>query len=133
MLNNIEVSNSMKLQSLLYPTKQICNEEALYLHREGSLLLFDGFFNLFYLEKHHKYCDIESLSLELYIKGIKKLQIMHDRDVIDEIVIEKPVVSGMERLKGVVPEPVSEDDRISIELPYNQLYPNLWQSRLSQP
>lgn len=120
MMNNIEVSNSMKLQSLLYPTKQICNEEALYLHREGSLLLFDGFFNLFYLKKHHKYCDIESLSLELYIKGIKKLQIMHDRDVIDEIVIKKPVVSGMERLKGVAPEPVSEDDRISIELPYNQ-------------
>ncbi|SCY74406.1 hypothetical protein SAMN02910371_03691, partial [Butyrivibrio sp. INlla14] len=110
----------MKLQSLLYPTKQICNEEALYLHRDGSLLSFDGFFNFFYLEKHHKYCSIESLSLELSIRGIKKLQIMHDSDVIEEFVIEIPTASGMERLKGITPDPFSEDKRISIDLPYNQ-------------
>ena len=60
----------MKLQSVLYPTEDICNEEALYLHRDGSLLSFDGYFNLFYLEKHHKYCDISCLSLELAVNGI---------------------------------------------------------------
>ncbi|MBE5827889.1 MAG: glycosyltransferase family 2 protein [Butyrivibrio sp.] len=110
----------MKLQSVLYPTEDICNEEALYLHRDGSLLSFDGYFNLFYLEKHHKYCDIESLTLELAVRGIKKIQIMHNRDVVDDIVIAAPLLSGMDRLKGVRPATISDIRRISVALPYHK-------------
>ncbi|MBE5833790.1 MAG: glycosyltransferase family 2 protein [Butyrivibrio sp.] len=75
----------MKLQSLLYPTKQICNEEALYLHREEGFIMFDGYFNLFYLEKYHKYCDISDLHLELMVKNVKRIILMHDRDVLYEV------------------------------------------------
>ena len=75
----------MNLQTILYPTKQICNEEALYLHREEGFILFDGYFNLFYLEKYHKYCDISDLHLELMVKNVKRIILMHDRDVLHEV------------------------------------------------
>ena len=109
----------MKLQTILFPNEQICNEEALYLHREEGFLLFDGFFNLFYLEKHHKYCDLEGLSLELSIRGIKKIILMHDRDVIKEIDFTNVVVSGMDRLKGRS-NSIDRDTRVSVELPYDK-------------
>ena len=108
----------MKLQSILYPTEQICNEEALYLHRDGSFILFDGFFNLFYLEKHKKYCKIEELSLELKVRGIKRIVVMHDKDAVDEYLIDAIIPSGMERLAGKVPN-WQVDQRISVELPYD--------------
>ena len=89
----------MKLQTILYPNNSICNEEALYLHRDGSFVLFDGYFNLFYLEKHHKYCEVDELSLELKVNGIKKIRIMHDREMIEER---------------------EADGRVSIRLPYSE-------------
>ena len=109
----------MKLQTILFPNEQICDEEALYLHKEEGFILFDGFFNLFYLEKHHKYCDLDGLSLELCIHGIKNIVLMHDRDVIREVDCTDAVVSGLDRLKGKT-NPVDEDRRISIELPYHE-------------
>ena len=48
----------MILQSLLFPDNNICSEEDLYFHREEGFILMDGYFNLFYLEKYHKYCNI---------------------------------------------------------------------------
>ena len=87
----------MVIQSIRFPNINICNEEALYLHRDGSLVLFDGFFNLFYLEKHHRYCDIEDLSLELKVSGVRNIRIMHDRKMIREL---------------------KADGRVSVQLPY---------------
>ncbi|SES37695.1 Glycosyltransferase, GT2 family [Butyrivibrio fibrisolvens] len=78
----------MKLQSILLPQKNICDVEELYFHRDGEWLLFNGYFNLFYLEKHHKYCDIHELSLELECKGFRKLVVMHDDTCIHEEMIE---------------------------------------------
>ncbi len=75
----------MKLQSILCPNENICNEEALYFHREGEWISFDGYFNLFYLEKHHKYCNIDKLTLELSVNGISRVQVMHDKEVISDI------------------------------------------------
>ncbi|WP_026654840.1 glycosyltransferase [Butyrivibrio sp. AE3003] len=108
----------MNLQSILYPKENICNEEALYLHRDGSFILFDGFFNLFYLEKHKTYCNIENLSLELKVKGIKRIFVMHDKDVACEVQVDVIVPSGMERLVGKVPT-WQVEQRLSIQLPYN--------------
>ncbi len=108
----------MNLQSILYPKENICNEEALYLYRDGSFVLFDGFFNLFYLEKHKKYCNIEGLSLELKVKGIKSVQVMHDRDVVREVKVNAIDPSGMERLAGKVTT-WQEEQKLSIELPYD--------------
>lgn len=81
-------TNKVKFQTILYPTKHICSEEALYLHREESFILFDGYFNLFYLEKYHEYCDIRKLELRLVVRGIKKIVLMHDREAIREVSVE---------------------------------------------
>lgn len=116
---NSKRSRNVKLQSILFPNDNICSEEALYLHREEGFVLFDGYFNLFYLEKHHKYCRIEGLTLELLVSGIKKVQIMHNRDVILEQEIEVPHPSGMDRLKGKIPT-LADNRRISIRLPYEE-------------
>ncbi len=78
----------MRLQSILLPQKNICDVEELYFHRDGEWLLFNGYFNLFYLEKHHIYCDIHELSLELECKGFRKLVVMHDDTCIHEEMIE---------------------------------------------
>ncbi len=87
----------MVIQSILFPNVNICSEETLYLHRDKSLVLFDGYFNLFYLEKHHRYCDIEDLSLELKVSGVRNIRIMHDRQMIREL---------------------KADGRVSVQLPY---------------
>ena len=81
-------TNKVKFQTILYPTKHICSEEALYLHRDESFILFDGYFNLFYLEKYHEYCDIRKLELRLFVSGIKKIVLMHDREAIREASFE---------------------------------------------
>lgn len=117
-INSVK-DNNVKLQSILFPKKHICTEEALYLHREEGFVLFDGYFNLFYLEKYHKYCDIDELTLELVVSGIKCIYVMHDRDVILEQKIEVPAPSGMDRLKGKLPS-IEDDSRISIKLPYTE-------------
>ncbi|WP_034445846.1 glycosyltransferase [Butyrivibrio sp. AE2032] len=109
----------MKLQTILYPTENICNEEALYLHREEGFLLFDGYFNLFYLDKHHKYCDLKGLSLELTVRGIRRIVLMHDRQEIGEKSFEDMPISGMDRLRGKT-NVLDQDTRVSLKLPYEE-------------
>lgn len=92
----------MKLQSILLPDKDICNEEELYFHRDGKRIVFDGYFNLFYLEKHHKYCDIDDLALVLRCRGIEELRILHDKRVVSSLKLG----------------PSKDNERIDIELPY---------------
>ncbi len=96
-------NNWLKLQSVLFSKSDICNEESLYFHREGQWILFDGFFNLFYLEKHHIYCDIKGLSLELKLCGIQRVVLMHDSDVVEEIEVKE-----------------SAGARLSFQLPYSE-------------
>ena len=72
----------MKLQSILLPQKETCDDKAMYFHREGNCLIFDGYFNLFYLEKHHKYSALKTVTLELKVNGVKKVMLMHDKDEI---------------------------------------------------
>ncbi|MBQ7613788.1 MAG: glycosyltransferase [Butyrivibrio sp.] len=109
----------MRLQTILFPNKVICNEEALYLHKDEGFLLFDGYFNLFYLEKHHKYCDLQGLTLELNVRGIKNISLMHDKDVIRQVTFDDIPVSGMDRLRGKKSQ-MESDSRISLELPYDE-------------
>ncbi len=108
----------MKLQSILYPNENICKEEALYFHREGQWISFDGYFNLFYLEKHHRYCKIDKLTLELNMKGISKIQIMHDKDVVAEMEAES-FITGYYRVKKAMGKD-SVGISASIELPYKE-------------
>lgn len=72
----------MNVQTILFPDPNICDVEELYFHKDGDWLCFDGYFNLFYLEKHHRYCNIDDLTLELTASGIDSVVIMHDRNEI---------------------------------------------------
>ncbi len=94
----------MKLQSILFPQKNTCENEAMYFHREDNCLIFDGYFNLFYLEKHHRYCEIDSLTLELLVEGEAKITLMHDKDEI-----------GSYEADGE-----NSPARLSIDLPYDK-------------
>ena len=48
-------SNLIKLQSILLPT-DLCSEEKVYfhVHGDGRTVDFDGYFNLFYIEKRNR-------------------------------------------------------------------------------
>lgn len=115
----------MNLQSILFPNSEICDVEELYFHRDGDYLLLDGFFNLFYLEKHHKYCDIEELTLVLEVKGFKKLVVMHDSSEIHTEILESRPVSGRERIRAFKEgrevdsgDRASELRKVRVDIPY---------------
>ena len=117
----------MNIQSVLFPKDNICNVEELYFHREGDCVLFDGYFNLFYLEKHHKYCDIRDLTLELEVKGLRKLVLMHNDSEVKEEMFENRPISGRERIRAFKENRVIiEKDtatllqKVSITVPYDK-------------
>ena len=74
----------MKIQSILVPSKDICKENELYFHNNQKWQLFNGYFNLFYIEKHKEYTFIESLSLIVTLKGYSWIRLMHDKEVLVE-------------------------------------------------
>ena len=74
----------MQLQSILLPKQNICTEESLYFHREGVDILFDGYFNLFYIGKRKKYTDLRTVELHLNLQGYESITLMHDREAIGE-------------------------------------------------
>lgn len=72
----------MRLQSILLPTEDICNVEALYFHRNGDYLEFDGYFNLFQIAKRKRYTGITGLKLQLELEGYSEIQLMNNRKLI---------------------------------------------------
>lgn len=87
----------IQLQTVLEPDAAICSEEALYFHRKGQEICYDGYFNLFYIEKWKRYTRLEQLKLVLDIKGYQQLRLYHDHDCIQEIqlnanLLEHPIV-----------------------------------------
>lgn len=75
----------MNLQTILKPTADICDVRELYFHAEKDYDLYDGYFNLFYIEKHKKYTFIDTLEMVVSCSGYDQIQLMHDRDVIRTI------------------------------------------------
>lgn len=67
----------IQLQSILLPTLEICNENDLYYHKSGSRIDFNGYFNLFYIEKRKKYTTISNVILEIWAQGYKELILVH--------------------------------------------------------
>ena len=80
--------NYTRLQTILKPKDDICNESELYFHEEGSLLKVDGFFNLFYIEKHKHYTTLKELRLSLKLKGWSYIILMHNQDEIMQMQLE---------------------------------------------
>lgn len=86
-------SNIIKLQSILLPS-DLCGEEKVYfhVHGDGRTVDFDGYFNLFYIEKRKKYTSVSSILLVLKLQGYKKIVLMHDREEISTLEIDNPKV-----------------------------------------
>lgn len=68
----------VQLQSILLPGSSVCDEEKLYYHKEKNRIDFNGYFNLFYIEKRKRYSSIRNLYLKLRMKGFESLILVHD-------------------------------------------------------
>ena len=81
--------NMIKLQSILLPSNLCCEEQVYYhISEDGRVQDFDGYFNLFYIEKRKRYTSIDKLYVLLRLKGYSSISLMHDRDVINTIQIQ---------------------------------------------
>ena len=94
----------MRLQNIRFPEADICREEELYFHRNGEWVDFNGYFNLFYIEKRKKYTNQESLTLHLELNGCQAIRLMLDENVIQE----KMLTGGKETLDLEFPYPETE-------------------------
>lgn len=74
----------IELQSVLTPNPSVCSEESLYYHREENRVRFDGYFNLFYIEKRKKYTTLETLLLKLELQGYSLIRVKHNDTVEEE-------------------------------------------------
>ena len=92
----------MRLQNIRFPEPDICREEELYFHRNGEWIDFNGYFNLFYIEKRKKYTNQETLTLHLEVGDCQAVRLIHDETMIREIEL-----SGQ-------PEP------LTLEFPYQE-------------
>ena len=69
----------VQIQSILLPNSDICNEKDLYFHHKNDTRIdFNGYFNLFYIEKRKKYTNLENVSLSLELQGFTKLILVYN-------------------------------------------------------
>lgn len=78
-LQKKQAGTGIQLQQILKPRREICTVEGLYCHRHGAALLFDGYFNLFYIEKWKRYTTLERLYVSIRARGYRKLLLFHNR------------------------------------------------------
>ena len=77
----------MRLQTIEFPNDRTCTTSELYVHSNGKWLDFDGYFNLFYIEKRKKYSRLDGLKLKIKGKGIRKIRLMHNRSILEEYTV----------------------------------------------
>ncbi|MBR4667579.1 MAG: glycosyltransferase family 2 protein [Butyrivibrio sp.] len=112
------MSFSICLQNILHPGNSYPQEEKVYFHKsdDSKYLDLDGYFNLFYIEKHKKYTYIQSLSVKLKLRGFEDVILMHDRDEIATFSIGDP----------------SKDTEQVYEFPYNKYDSGVFWVRLKR-
>ena len=69
---------AVQLQGILLPDAAVCGVEELYYHKNGNRTDFNGYFNLFYIEKRKRYTDIHNLYLDIRLQGYSSLVLVHD-------------------------------------------------------
>ena len=95
----------MRLQKYTISGSRIsAGKKELYFHRNGEWVDFNGYFNLFYIEKRKKYTNQESLTLHLELNGCQAIRLMLDENVIQE----KMLTGGKETLDLEFPYPETE-------------------------
>lgn len=83
------IKMEIQLQTILQPDMEICAEEELYFHRNKEEICFDGYFNLFYIEKWKRYTQLKKLQLSIKTVGYQMLRLYHNRECVDEIKLEE--------------------------------------------
>ncbi|WP_339791284.1 glycosyltransferase [Tissierella sp.] len=78
----------IQLQSILLPDKSVCEISELYYHKKGNRIDYNGYFNLFYIEKRKKYTDIGNLKISICLCGYERLILVHDGVDIREVKLE---------------------------------------------
>lgn len=69
----------LELQNILFPQQDICSVAELYYHEITSNRIdYDGYFNLFYIEKRKVYTNIDNVYLNLELEGYTSLILVHD-------------------------------------------------------
>ncbi len=88
---DIEVK-CIRLQNILHPTKELCSEEKVYFHSHSrrAVIDYDGYFNLFFIEKHKKYTRLTDVSILLHLKGYTSISLMHNRTELETYIIDEP-------------------------------------------
>lgn len=79
----------IQLQSILLPSQDICAVPELYFHKNQNRIDFDGYFNLFYLEKRKVYTTIPNLYLNLELQGYTEIILVHDGMDLQRITLQE--------------------------------------------
>ena len=86
----------MRLQTILLPQLEKHDIEELFIHKEGGYISFNGYFNLFYIEKHKRYTDIQELSLKLCAKGYRSIILMHNSNELSRHDLKETILQEYE-------------------------------------
>lgn len=78
----------IQLQSVLLPVEEVCAIPELYFHKSSHRIDFNGYFNLFYIEKRKKYTELKKLFLDICLHGFKELIIVHDGVDLDKVSLD---------------------------------------------
>ena len=78
----------MKLQTILFPSQEICKVEELYFHRQDEKLLVNGYFNLFSINKWKKYTGLNTVELCFKARGYSYISIMCNEQEIESHALE---------------------------------------------
>ena len=81
---------AVQLQGILLPDAAVCGVEELYYHKNGNRTDFNGYFNLFYIEKRKRYTDIHNLYLDIRLQGYSSLVLVHDGKDIGKVGLDAP-------------------------------------------
>lgn len=116
MSGNASDKNRIRLQTILLPNDELCSEEKVYYHdsADNNTVDFNGYFNLFYIEKRKKYTAISGLELHIIISGYTEIILMHDREEIASLNVDIP----------------GKETEYTLRFPYNQFNKGVFWFRL---
>lgn len=78
----------IQLQSIMFPDSAVCDVQELYYHENGNEIIFDGYFNAFYLKKRRKYCSYAKYFLRIHLHGYEELVLFSSEKVLEQFRLE---------------------------------------------
>lgn len=78
----------IQLQSIMLPDSVVCDVQELYYHENTDEVIFDGYFNGFYLKKRRKYCNYDKYFLRIHLHGYEELVLFSSEKVLGRFRLE---------------------------------------------